>query len=87
MGRPTRRESVSRRRASLRLSDDEHAELTEAARELDTNPSEFIREALAEALSDFRERRVFERRQAQVAVDVDRRRGSDRRRPDSSHET
>jgi hypothetical protein len=39
----------------VRLTDDEHAELADAAAALDQDCSAFVREAIAEAIADFRE--------------------------------
>ena len=79
MARPTRTGAPSTRRIQFRVSAAEHAELVEATAELNLDWSAFIRDALAEALSDWREKRVFQRRQENVAVAVDRRGGTDRR--------
>jgi uncharacterized protein (DUF1778 family) len=78
MARPTRADQRSTRRLELRLTSDEHEELSDAAAELEQDRSAFVREAIAEALSDFRERRIFQRRQSQQPVEDERRRG-DRR--------
>ena len=78
MARPPRAGQRSTRRVEFRLTPDEDDELAEAAAELEQDRSQFVREAIAEALSDFRERRVFQRRQSQQPIEHERRR-EDRR--------
>jgi hypothetical protein len=79
MARASRTGKPSTKRVAFRVSDAEHAELAEATAELELDWSEFIRLAVGDALADWRERRVFERRQVTVPVDVERRSGQDRR--------
>jgi hypothetical protein len=46
-------------RFNFELTEQEHADLLETARELGTHPSDFLREAVNEAVADFRERKLF----------------------------
>jgi hypothetical protein len=79
MARPSLLSGALRVRFELRLTDAEKADLFAVAKELG-HPSacDFAREAINEAVSDFRERRMFERRQVNRPVAVERRK-TDRR--------
>jgi hypothetical protein len=69
----------------VRLTPDEYDELGEAAAVFDLTRSQFVREAIAETLGDFREERIFARRLRDVPVPTERRSGVDRRKPAVSY--
>lgn len=84
MGRPPIAPGERMVTLELYLTDQEKADLFTVAQELGhRSASDFVREAVNEAVADYRERRVFQRRTAQIAVRVERRRG-DRRAPETS---
>jgi len=77
MGDLDGRRSVTRRarscRLCLRLTDHEARDLAALAAELGLTVTAFVREAIDEAVGDFRERRVLDRRQAVQPVSIERR--------------
>jgi uncharacterized protein (DUF1778 family) len=80
MPRPPRTGAPAAKRLHVRLTDEELAALREAAGECGESTSQFVRLAVGDAIEQFKEeRRVFERRRADVPVAVDRRTGKDRR--------
>jgi hypothetical protein len=64
---------VRSRRPCLRLTEDEARGLAAVAAELGLTVTAFVREAVAEAIGDFSEARVFDRRQGVQPVSIERR--------------
>jgi uncharacterized protein (DUF1778 family) len=60
-------------RLCLRLTEDEARDLAAAAAELGLTVTAFVREAVDEAVGDFSEQRVFDRRQGAQPVAMERR--------------
>jgi hypothetical protein len=64
---------VRSRRLCLRVTEHEAGGLAAVAAELGLTVTAFVREAVDEAVSDFSEQRVFDRRQAVQPVSIERR--------------
>jgi uncharacterized protein (DUF1778 family) len=81
MARPPRAGIRASKRLIVRITEAELKTLQEAAADCGQTASTFVRVSVGDAVEQFKERRVFERRHAALPVDRDRRSGQERRKP------